>query len=78
MINIDLSKNIFQVKIPTTEMEFECLQSESLIVFGAFLSAKEKKEQRTLSDEEILKLINYGRLFANMTKFLNSKKEKDK
>lgn len=78
MINIDLANNVFKVTIPTNEKEFEYLQSESLIAIGAFLAAKEKKEQRVLSDKEILKLVNYGRLFANMTKFINANKEKNK
>lgn len=78
MINIDLQNNIFRVTIPTNEKEFEYLQSETLIAMGAFIASKERKEQRALSDEEILRLVNYGRLFAKMTKFINANKEKKK
>ena len=78
MINIDLANNVFKVTIPTNEKEFEYLQSESLIAIGAFLAAKEKKEQRVLSDKEILRLINFGRLFAKMSKFTNTSKERNK
>lgn len=78
MINIDLQNNIFKVTIPTNEKEFEYLQSESLIAIGAFIETKEKKEQRTLSNEEILRLINFGRLFAKMSKFTNTSKERNK
>lgn len=78
MINIDLQNNIFKVTIPTNEKEFEYLQTESLITIGAFIETKEKKEQRTLSNEEILRLINFGRLFAKMSKFTNTSKERNK
>lgn len=78
MINIDLANNIFKVTIPTNEKEFEYLQTESLIAIGAFIETKEKKEQRTLSNEEILRLINFGRLFAKMSKFTNTSKERNK
>ncbi|MGI0405879.1 hypothetical protein ACRE1U_00950 [Helicobacter himalayensis] len=64
MINIDLQNKIFHIKEPTNKDEYEYLESEVLIMVGAFLNYQETLFDKQVDTNEILHLIESAKDFS--------------
>lgn len=63
MINIDLQKNIVNITPPKNSKEYAYLESEVLMVLGSFLCAKEKLENKSINEHQIISLIQSAKMF---------------
>lgn len=64
MINIDLQNKIFHIKEPTNKDEYQYLESEVLIMVGAFLNYQETLFDKQVDTNEILRLIESAKDFS--------------
>lgn len=65
MINIDLQNKIFNIKEPTNKDEYQYLESEVLIMVGAFLNYQETLFDKQVNTNEILRLIESAKDFCS-------------
>lgn len=64
MINIDLQNKILHIKEPTNKDEYDYLESEVLIMVGAFLNYQETLFNKQVDTNEILHLIESAKDFS--------------
>ena len=64
MITIDFQNKIFHIKEPTNKDEYQYLESEVLIMVGAFLNYQETLFDKQVDTNEILRLIESAKDFS--------------